>query len=184
MNKRRQMWSSILLCTTLILLLLTLLPKFQQNNDAGECHKGMIKNHSGVCVKPPSGPVCHKGLVKNRNGVCVKAVKTPTPTGQDCAKGTVKNRNGVCVKPKPTAKVSWFYPSDKPPVPKLTTPPDKSPPAVETSRVGGGGVTDNPTKTPSSESGVTAPSASPAPTTPRPTPSNEGGSNNGTVGGF
>lgn len=67
--------------------------------------------------------------------------------------------------------------------PKVTvsTPPESTPPAVLTSKSGGGGVVDTPTSKPGSETGVKAPGASPAPTTPPAPKPNEGGSNNGVV---
>jgi len=160
MKSRRLKWSALVLCLLLIGLLLTL---FRFQKEESQNHRN--SHHKKVTTGT------HVGTVEDNSG-------------QQCAKGLVKNRNQVCVKPNPSSTIHWVYPSGKPSLPRVTTPPEKSPPAVETTRVGGGGVIDNPTNSPSSESGVTAPSASPAPTTPRPTPSNEGGSNNGVVGGF
>lgn len=62
-----------------------------------------------------------------------------------------------------------------------THPADANPPIVSTAKVGGGGVVDTPTKKPGSETGVTAPAAKPAPTTPPAPKPNEGGTNNGVV---
>jgi hypothetical protein len=111
-------------------------------------------------------------------------VPTDTPTSRHCPRGQLKNVNGVCVTPKSSDPKDYTYPSGKPKVPTVTTPAEDKPPAVQTVKTGGGGVIDTPTNTPGSESGVTAPGATPAPTTPTPKPTNEGGSNNGTVTGF
>ena len=62
-----------------------------------------------------------------------------------------------------------------------TRPADANPPVVPTAKVGGGGVVDTPTNRPGSETGVTAPAAKPAPTTPPAPKPNEGGTNNGVV---
>ena len=58
----------------------------------------------------------------------------------------------------------------KPIVPFVTAPPELSPPPVETSRPGGGGVVDSPINTPGSESGVIAPGAKTPQPGPKPTP--------------
>ncbi|MFZ2991965.1 MAG: hypothetical protein WA087_03840, partial [Candidatus Saccharimonadales bacterium] len=69
--------------------------------------------------------------------------------------------------------------------PKATvnTPAETTPPKVETSKTGGGGVIDTPTNKPGSETGVTAPDAKPAPKVETPKPTNEGGTpvNDGVV---
>jgi len=184
MNNRRLILSALALCLLLIGLLLTLF-RFQQKESQRNPEK-VITNHNGKHVEThKSQHICPKSSVKSRVGICVKSqTQTPKPSKSSCPKGLNKNRNDVCVMPNPTSTLDWVYPSGKPSLPRVTTPPEESPPVVETSRAGGGGVVDNPTNSPSSESGVTAPSASPAPTTPRPTPSNEGGSNDGVVGGF
>ena len=118
--------------------------------------------------------------------------ETPTPTPTDptqtptpCPQGQNVNVNGVCVEPKPTNPSAYPHPSGKPVVPPVTTPPEATPPVVATQAPGGNGVIDSPTKAPGSQSGVTAPGAIPAPTSPpASTPPNEGGSNNGGVSGF
>lgn len=125
----------------------------------------------GKDVNPPPGPKPSPSPSPTPPG------PTPTP----CPSGQTPNTNGVCVEPKSGDPKDYAYPSGKPPVPTVTTPPEASPPPVATSKPGGGGVTDNPTKKPGSESGVTAPGASPAPTTPSTPPPNEGGSNDGVV---
>lgn len=117
-------------------------------------------------------------------GKSVQPKKPAIPQNPSCDKGLVKNRNHICVKPKSNNPKDYRYPTKKPVVPKVTSPPDKTPPPVVKTQTGGNGVIDSATKSPGSESGVTAPSASPAPKQPSPTPTNEGGSNNGEVGGF
>jgi len=92
-----------------------------------------------------------------------------------CPPGQVPNDNGVCVVPKSSDPADYEYPEGKPPVPEVTTPAETTPPAVETTTTGGRGVVDTPTNPPSSETGVTAPGATPAPTTAEPLPPNEGG---------
>jgi len=64
---------------------------------------------------------------------------------------------------------------------KVKTPVESTPPPVNTSQTGGGGVTDTSTNKPGSETGVKAPGASPAPTTSSTPKPNEGGTNNGVV---
>ncbi len=71
--------------------------------------------------------------------------------------------------------------SDTKPKASVNTPADSTPPIVSTVKVGGGGVVDTPTNKPVSETGVTAPAAKPAPTTPPAPKPNEGGTNNGVV---
>lgn len=114
---------------------------------------------------------------------CGNPGKSVVPSNP-CPNGQVRNRNNVCVTPKSKDPKDYTYPPGKPPVPKVTTPAKDKPPVVDTQKTGGGGVVDTPTNTPGSESGVTAPGATPAPTTPTPKPSNEGGSNGVTVTGF
>lgn len=109
----------------------------------------------------------------------------PPPPPPICPPGQNVNPNGVCVNPKPGWPGAYTYPSGKPPAPQVTTPAETVPPPVQTQKPGGNGVVDSPTKPPGSETGVTAPGATPAPTTtPSAIPSNEGGSNNGNVAGF
>lgn len=106
---------------------------------------------------------------------------TPPPA---CPPGEIKNQNGKCVTPKSSDAKDYPYPADKP---KVTAPsnPQETPDPVQTSQPGGGGVSDSPSKSPGSETGVQAPGSTPAPTTPAPVPPNEGGSNeSGDPGGF
>ncbi|MEI7539616.1 MAG: hypothetical protein WCJ36_02505 [Candidatus Saccharibacteria bacterium] len=72
----------------------------------------------------------------------------------------------------------------KPKVPTVTTPAESSPPVVETTKTGNGGIIDTPTKTPGSETGTTAPGATPPTngTTPRVIPPVEAGANPPTSG--
>lgn len=64
----------------------------------------------------------------------------------------------------------------------VTTPTETTPSSVTTTtQAGGNGTTDSSTATLGSQSGLTAQSATPAPTTSSTPPPNEGGSNNGTV---
>ena len=116
---------------------------------------------------------------------------TPPPV-VDCPPGQVRNENGVCVTPKSTNPNDYRRPGDggkgqdvgtgtKPVVPPVTTPPETTPPKVETSKPGGGGVVDTPTKSPGSETGVTAPGATAPPKTPSAPPPNEGSDDPGTV---
>ncbi|HUC96125.1 MAG TPA: hypothetical protein VMR16_00470 [Candidatus Saccharimonadales bacterium] len=63
----------------------------------------------------------------------------------------------------------------------VSTPAESTPPTVNTSKSGGGGVIDTPTNKPGSETGTTANGASPAPSAPSTPKPNEGGSNNGVV---
>lgn len=122
-------------------------------------------------------------------------LKPPPPPPAPCPPEQVKNENGVCVTPKSSNPADYRQPGDdgkgddvgvgkKPVVAPVTTAPESAPPPVKTEQTGGGGVVDTPTNTPGSETGVQAPGATPAPTTPPATTPNEGGSNDGEVGGF
>jgi hypothetical protein len=68
-------------------------------------------------------------------------------------------------------------------VPKVTTIPEGTPAIVQQNQTGGNGIIDTITKKPGSETGVTAPGATPAPKVKTPKPVNEGGApvNNGVV---
>ena len=119
------------------------------------------------------------------------------PVAEDCLNGGIRDEDGRC-EPKPTPSKA---PSPKPTPskapslePKSTNPADykhetgapkatvtepakASPDPVVTQTTGGGGVVDTPTKTPESESGVTAPGADPAPTTTQAAPPPADGAN-------
>ena len=97
-----------------------------------------------------------------------------------------------CLQPKSKNPDDYRQPGDggkgpdvgtgtKPPAP--VTPVQPAPEPVQTEAPGGGGIIDTPTKPPGSETGVTAPGATPpptqAPTTPP--PPNEGGDNDGVI---
>lgn len=125
----------------------------------------------GAPPTPPSNPGCVENC--GSEPPCTVNCSPPCPPGNeipDCA-------------PKSSNPDDYVYPEGKPPVTVNPT-PDTSPPPVITEQTGGNGVVDTPTNDPGSESGVTAPDAEPAPTTPVSPPPNEGGSNDGSVGGF
>lgn len=110
-----------------------------------------------------------------------------TPTCKDtgtCTTTTCKD-TGTCPTtcktdcgntPKSHDPKDYVYPTDKPKA-TVTTPAETTPPKVETTKPGGGGVVDTPTNKPGSETGTTSPGADPAPTTTSTPPPNEGGDN-------
>lgn len=97
---------------------------------------------------------------------------TPHTTTNPCPPG---NTIPSC-SPKSHNAKDYTYPSGKPKA-TVTGPADKAPPAVTTTKPGGGGVTDTPTKPAGSETGGKAPGATPAPTTKATPPPNQGGDN-------
>lgn len=108
---------------------------------------------------------------------------TDIPCVADCNPCPPGNTTPSCA-PKSSNPDDYTYPDDKPPVTANPT-ADSTPPAVTTEQTGGGGVIDTPTNDPGTETGVTAPGADPAPTTPASPPPNEGGDNDaGDPGGF
>jgi len=136
----------------------------------------MLGDIPDSCVKKPTTE-CKKNCTPPPK---CKTNCTPPP----CPPGQVKNKNHVCVVPKSSDPKDYPYPTGKPPVTANPT-PQKTPDPVETSKPGGSGVTDTPTKNPGSETGVQAPNTTPAPSTSTPPPPNEGGSNGaGDPGGF
>lgn len=121
------------------------------------------------------------------------APRPTPPTPPSCPIGQVKNVLGFCVVPKSSNPKDYRQPGDggkgadvgtgtKPPA-TVTTPAEVTPPTVTTTQTGGNGTVDTPTAPLGSQSGLTAPGATSAPTTTT-TPPNEGGSNNGSVGGL
>lgn len=127
------------------------------------------------CTPPPA-----TGCVENcgETPPCTDKC-TPPP----CPPGQVTNVNGKCVTPKSGNKDDYTYPEGKPPV-NVQGPADSSPPPVTTTQPGGGGVVDTPSNPPGSETGSTGSGATPPPSTPSAPLPNEGGSNDGSVGGF
>ena len=97
---------------------------------------------------------------------------TPTPTSTPTPEPSPTPTPSKTLEPKGESTV-------EPGAPKATQTekPQESAKPVRTSRPGGGGVTDSPTRAPGSESGVTAPGASPAPTTTRDVVPQEDGAN-------
>ena len=135
---------------------------------------------AGDCVTPdtpgtpPAPPTeCTENCTQN-----------PPPCTSNCTPPCPPNNMTPSCAPKGGDKKDYEYPEGKPPVTE-TRPADQAPPVVDTNVGGGGGVVDTPANNPGSETGVTAPDAEPAPTTPTPLPSNEGGDNGaGDTGGF
>lgn len=95
-----------------------------------------------------------------------------------------------CLQPKSKDKTDYRSPGDggggrdsgtgeKPQAP--VTPVQPAPAPVEESRPGGNGIVDTPGNKPESDSGVTAPDAKPAPTTPSQPNPDQGGENDGKV---
>lgn len=82
-----------------------------------------------------------------------------------------------CLTPKSDDPDDYVYPDGKPPVDN-PGPADDNPPDVDTDQDGGGGVNDNPTNPPGSETGGNAPGADPPRDNP-PTQPPEGGDGNG-----
>ena len=146
----------------------------------------VVKEHSVLnrCTQTTT-KTPHKGIPKGPTDNPRPPKDTPPTTPKPCVEIP---GNGVydCGNPKSSNPRDYVYPSGKP---KVTSGPSRSTPhPVETKKPGGGGVVDTPTNKPGSESGVTAPGATPAPTTPRPTNPPEGGSggsntNDGSAGG-
>jgi hypothetical protein len=108
---------------------------------------------------------------------------------RNCHKEKPKCKGNECLTPKSSNPRDYKQHGDdntrdsgKETKPKATvsTPAESTPPKVNTSQTGGGGVTDSSTNKPGSETGTKAKGASPAPSTPTTKP-NEGGTNNGTV---
>lgn len=144
-----------------------------------ECHFQDVRpEFPGVPPVPPGTP---------------ETPPPPTTPPAPCPPGEVVNVNGKCVVPKSSDPTHYRQPGDggkgadvgtgtKSPV-TVTTPAEAAPPSVVTSVPGGGGAVDTSTSAPTSEAGVPASGADPAPATASPAPSNEGGSNNGVVSG-
>lgn len=161
-------------------------------NGAVVVQLGTRKSASGDIVWLPVDPtkcqVVVGVVIRAGCGNPAKAVvpvpKPPVRHPRPCPKGQNKNANGVCVKPKSSNPTEYKYPVGKTPVPKVTTSPEAKPPVVETTHTGGNAVVDTPAKAPGTETGGTAPGATPAPTKSATPPPNEGGSNNGSVGSF
>ena len=116
---------------------------------------------TGVTDNPtPSNPSTPSNPTNDLTPKSSNPADYPYPRGDD---GTTDSGTGV-----------------KPPVELVTTPAETTPPAVEVTTPGGGGVVDTPTADPGSESGVTAPDVEqPATSTPVNIPV-EPGANSGT----
>ena len=105
---------------------------------------------------------------------------TTPPTTPPCEYGT--DEKGNCKKspnstdyrqPGDGGKGADVGTGTKPQAPAPTTPAESTPAPVATQQTGGGGVVDTPTKAPGSETGGSAPGATPAPPTTRPVPAPE-----------
>lgn len=134
-------------------------------------------------VTPP--PVTTPGCKTDCGGTppCTTHCGPPPCTGTSCNPCPPGNTIPDCA-PKSHNPGDYTYPTGKPPV-TVTTPPEATPPAVNTTQPGGGGVIDTPANNPGTETGTTAPGATPAPTTPATPPANQGGDNGaGDTGGF
>lgn len=104
-----------------------------------------------------------------------------------------KCEGNECLTPKSSNLKDYKKPGDgnekdsgkgtKKKVPIVTTTPDENPPVVQKNQPGSNGILDTITKKPGSETGITAPGATPAPKVIIQKPTNEGGApvNNGTV---
>ncbi len=163
----------------------------------GADHAGIGGDRSAIQIVLPDGRTI---WIMARCGNLATEGPPPLPPGKtdtpDCPEGEKYNENGVCVAPKSDDPADYRQPGDggkgqdvgtgtKPVVPQVSTPAETTPPPVQTVAPGGNGVVDTPTNTPGSETGVQAPGTTPAPATPSaPPPPNEGGSNDGEVGGF
>lgn len=128
-------------------------------------------------------------------GVPTTPSKPPTtPPTSGCTPPQVENVNHVCVTPKSSNPKDYRQPGDSGKgqdvgtgtKPRVVAAPvaEATPPPVSTSVTGGNGTVDTPTSTIGSQTGVTAPGATPAPTTSTTPPPNQGGGGTGVVPGF
>ena len=136
--------------------------------------KGMTRTPEGTPIKEkPSKTPTVPPTVPPTTPPTVPPTVPPTtpPTVPPTTPPTVPTTVPPTTKPptKPTPSPKSSSPSDyehktEAPKAKVTEPARPKPDPVQTAKPGGGGVVDTPTKTPGSESGVTAPGANPAPT--------------------
>lgn len=164
----------------------------------GADQPGISGDRKAIRIELEDGTVI---WVMARCGNIVTEAKPPLPPGPTDEKDACPNisgnqpsvpdgyikKNNKCLEQKSTDVNDYRRPGDdgagadvgtgtKPRVPTVTTPAETTPPAVKTeTSSGGNGVTDSVTKSPGTETGVTAPGASPAPTTKPSLPPDEGG---------
>ena len=103
-------------------------------------------------------PAPSKGMTRTPEGTPIKENPPVKPTKPPTTPTPSKTPS-----PKSSSPSDYEHKTEAPKA-KVTEPARPKPDPVQTAKPGGGGVVDTPTKTPGSESGVTAPGANPAPT--------------------
>ena len=149
----------------------------------GSLDPGVSGDRKAIQITLPDGRVI---WIMARCGNIVTPAPPQLPPGctdEGCPPCPPGNTTPSCA-PKSSEPEDYVFPEGKPPV-TANPVPEATPPPVVTTQPGGGGVIDTPTNNPGSETGGTAPGATPAPTTPATPPPNQGGTNGpGDPGGF
>ena len=146
----------------------------ENNNVVGASEAGLSGDTKAIQITLPNG---EKVWVMSRCGNIVTPGKPDVPPGK--TDNQPKSSNVEDYQRPGTDNTKDSGTGVKPKVPVVTTPAEATPPPVETSKVGNSGIVDTPTKTPGSETGITAPGATPpvTGTTPRVVPPVESGAN-------
>lgn len=145
----------------------------ENNTVVGASKAGINGDVKSIKITLPDGSVV---WIMWRCGNIVITVIPSVPPGKTDNVLTPKSSNPKDYKQPGDDSTKDSGTGTKPKVPVVTTPAESTPPTVITSQTGSSGVVDTPTNKPSSETGVTAPGATP-PVSTTPVPSPEPGVN-------
>jgi hypothetical protein len=149
----------------------------ENNTVVGASEAGLSGDTKAVKVTTPDGK---DKWIMARCGNIVTPGKPDIPPGKTDQPLTPKSSNIEDYQRPGTDNTKDSGTGVKPKVPTVTTPAESSPPVVETTKTGNGGIVDTPTKAPGSETGIIAPGVVTPPvigTTPRVVPPVEAGAN-------